>query len=205
MEVNKPAEPTRVAADLGVRLGARGWEFGLRGDTITARRPDWPAQLEVRLDLSPDEALSLTLTIDFRTMPLHGERFREIFNNEREELLETMGTFTVRQLLEDGTWDRDLSDRAFMHGVVGIKRQTQVAFFQRNLNASGDSLNDLAAAAVNRLTEAGNQVAGILQRVYQRTVLGANAAADLVPVVLGSGQSAPVAMEAVAGDYPWRR
>ena len=205
MELNKPAEPTRIAADLGARLGARGWEFGLRGDTITARRADWPAQLEVRLDLTTDEAVSLALTIDFTTMPLRGERFREIFNNQREELLEAMGTFTVRQLLEDGTWERDLPDRAFMHGVVGIRRQTRVAFFQRNLSASGDSLDDLMAVAVNRLAEAGNQVAGALQRVYQRTVLGASAAADMVPAVFGAGQSTPVAMEAVTGEYPWRR
>lgn len=194
-----------MIADLAAQLETKGWEFMLRGDTVSARRRDWPAQLEVRLDLSAEQATSLALSIDLRTMPLRGERFREILNDSREDILEPLGSFTVRQLLDDGTWERDISHGAFLHGMHGLSRHADLVLFERPVAESDQDLGVRYANAIHRLSEVGNQIGVVLQRLYQRTVLTAIGMTEVVPHVMRSAQCAPFAVESAAGDYPWRR
>jgi hypothetical protein len=193
-------------AAVTARVSRRGWQFRQSGAGIIVQRPEWPTQLTVRARESDEGSPSLLgLAIDLGTMPLHGERFRDIFNSEREGLLSGYGNFRVQQLTGEGAWMRPLSGRSFLHGMSdGISRKARLAVLDRSEDSDG-SIVERFAADSNRLTETGAEIAAVLQRIYQRTVLTSPVAeADLPDLVRPSLVMLPVASDAQP-SYPWRR
>ena len=189
--------------ELDQRLSPRGWRIRPVATTVRARQSDWPEQVEVVMGDNADGTGMLALAINFRSMPLGGERFRDIFNADREEILRTFGSFTVRQLRHDSTWAPTIGHRAFMggFGVAGVSRQAQVVMFDRCPAAQfGPDMYETFFAEAARFAEAGDQVAQVLQRVYQRTVLANQPHAIELPVEAGIG-----APELATTVYPWRR
>lgn len=192
---------------LGDRVARRGWTFRVAGSSVTAHRPEWPTQLCVLVrEAEEDTAAMLGVAIDFASMPLRGERFRDVFNNEREALLRGYGPFTLLQQTSAGTWLRAVSGQAFLHGMTaGVSRKAQLAIFDRVAAAAG-SLADLFAEDSNRLVETGSHLASELQRLYQRTVLSRPAADSGLPdVVRPSTAMLPPTTDADTDSYPWRR
>jgi hypothetical protein len=204
-----PAEAGASETDLGAgldrlrdALAPRGWRFKVLKGTIRARLQDWPAQVEVLIDPGSDGLPSrLGVLLDFRSMPLGGERLRDIFNADREGILGRYGSFFLRQVRSDGAWAGEVTHGAFLQGfgsASGISRQTQIALFDRSLKLRGDELIDNFIEDIARFAEAGNQVAATLQRVYQRTVLTGHTLQIELP-----GDTPPP--DAGEPSYPWRR
>ncbi|GAC1333116.1 MAG: hypothetical protein NVSMB17_13130 [Candidatus Dormibacteria bacterium] len=162
-----------LAIVLGDRVARRGWAFKEAGSCVTAHRPEWPTQLFVLVREAEDDAPPmLGLAIEFGAMPLLGERFRDVFNGDREEILRGYGRFQLLQLTHEGAWLRPTSDHAFMHGMAnGISRKARLAVFDRTLPGEPGSLAEHFARDSNRMVETGAEVARELQRLYQRTVL----------------------------------
>jgi hypothetical protein len=195
-----------LAMVLADRLARRGWHLRESGNSVMASRPEWPTQLTVLVREAEDDAPAMFgLAIDLSTMPLRGERFRDVFNSEREEILRGHGNFRLLQLTGDDTWLKPVSGRAFLHGMTdGISRRTRMAVFERNDNEMG-SLADRFAEDSNRLVETGAEIAGLLQRLYQRTVLSAPPLeAELPEVVRPSLGMLPLTSDGEP-SYPWRR
>lgn len=203
---DRDTDTAPLAAALGDRVGHRGWTFRESGSSVTAHRPDWPAQLSVVVHgtegLTP---AMLGLAIEFNTMPLRGERFRDIFNSEREEILRAYGNFRVLQQSGDGGWLNPVGHRAFLQGVVeGIGRATRLAVLDR-LNDDAANMVAAFAADSNRFIETASPIASLLQRLYQRTVLGAPVAVLALPdLVMPSIPMAPLSTDSDS-PYPWRR
>ncbi|MEA2647302.1 MAG: hypothetical protein QOE92_2385 [Chloroflexota bacterium] len=210
------------SGDLGVAMDGvlrkRGWQYVVAGSRVSGRRLEWPPQLRFILDLGGDDHPPvMALALDFRSMPLGGERFRDIFNADREELLGPLGTFTVRQVRGDEVLGREMSESSFLHGMGdGVSRQAQLVVFDRRPVERGEALLERFGNETNRFVEVGNEIASLLQRTYQRTVLGSEEpVADLPEVVAPATTptTAPPAMPAVVGGtvpavretYPWRR
>jgi hypothetical protein len=178
-------EPTHssLPRQLSQLLSGRGWVAFEKRTSVTARKHDWPAQL--RLVVDPGNATE-------RSMPLGGERFRDIFNMEREQILRGLGPFRVRQMHDDG-WTDGVSDRIFLHGIEGgISRASGLVLFDRCPPEGGAALLSALPVESTRLLETGSQIAQLLQRTYNRTVLRNDAPAQS-PTVLGEP------------SYPWRR
>ena len=197
-----------LAMVLGDRVARRGWQFKEAGSSVAAHRPEWPAQLCVLVrEAEEDAAAMLGLAIEFGSMPLRGERFRDVFNSEREELLRGYGRFNVLQLTHDGSWMRPAGDRSFMHGMTdGISRKTRLAVFDRTTADEPNSLAEHFAEDSNRLVETGNEIASLLQRLYQRTVLSRPADdAHLPDLVRPSLATLAPTADADTSSYPWRR
>jgi hypothetical protein len=195
-----------LAMVLAERLARRGWHFRVAGSSVMANRPEWPTQLSVLVRETEEDARAMFgLAIELGTMPLRGERFRDIFNSDREELLRGHGDFKLLQLTGDDTWLKPVSGRAFLYGMTdGLSRKTHLAVFDR-VDDEGDSLAERFAADSNRLVETGGAIASLLQRLYQRTVLSAAAAeVDLPGLVRPSIALLPLTAGAEP-SYPWRR
>jgi hypothetical protein len=138
------------------------------------------------------------------TMPLGGERFRDTLNNDREQALRGFGGFWVRQFLVGGGWAADVSDNAFLHGATtGISRNALLVFFDRRPAERGRALVDRFVDESNRFVETGNHLGAILQRVYQRTVLGTPTASVALPGLVPAMSAAPIGL--ADDNYPWRR
>jgi hypothetical protein len=197
-----------LAMVLGDRLARRGWQVRESGSSVTAHRPDWPTQLSVLArEAEADGPAMLGLAVELGSMPLRGERFRDIFNSDREELLRSYGRFSVLQLAYDGSWLRPQSDRSFMNGMTdGISRKAQLAVFDRTAAEGEGSLADRFAADSNRMVETGSEIASLLQRLYQRTVLSKPLGDAHLPEILRPSFAtlAPTA-DADTDSYPWRR
>ncbi|MGB2940370.1 MAG: hypothetical protein WBD38_08750, partial [Candidatus Dormiibacterota bacterium] len=174
--------------------------------SVTAHKHDWPAQL--RLVVDPGAATErpiLGLALDFRSMPLGGERFRDIFNMEREQILRGLGAFRVRQMHGDG-WSDGVSDRIFLHGIEGgISRASGLVLFDRCPSEGGAALLSALPVESTRLLETGGQIAQLLQRTYNRTVLRNDAPMADLPELVSTG--IPAQSPTVLGEpsYPWRR
>jgi hypothetical protein len=189
-------------ATLRERLGDRGWKFKAVKGTIRARMQDWPSQLELLIDPGAERAPRLGLLLGFHAMPMGGERLRDIFNSDRENVLGRYGTFQLRQVNAESQWLPPVTSGAFMHGFgsnSGISRQAHVVLFDREPSQRGIELVEHFVEDIGRYTESGNTVAFTLQRVYQRTVLAGNAPAIELP------EDHPPEEKAPAGEYPWRR
>lgn len=204
------ADRTNAAGSLIDNLSQRGWSFIQEPGRVIARKHDWPAQLSVLIDFGTHGEAALALVVDMGTMPLGGERFRDMFNEDREQSLRGFGSFRVRQLLVNGGWAADVGANAFLHGATtGISRAARLVFFDRHPVERGRALADRFIAESNRFVETGNQLGAILQRVYQRTVLGAPTPLKALPRVVPTLSAAPVMSSARAGivdeTYPWRR
>jgi hypothetical protein len=204
------AEHTDAARTLIDNLSQRGWTFIQEPGRVIARKHDWPAQLHVLIDFGAHDDATMALVVDMGTMPLGGERFRDMLNDDREMSLRGFGSFRVRQLLVSGAWAADVSDSAFLHGATtGISRAARLVFFDRHPVECGRALADRFIAESNRFVETGNQLGAMLQRVYQRTVLGAPTPLAALPRLAPATSLAPSMSlaPAAAGDetYPWRR
>jgi hypothetical protein len=203
-----PAAPasSQLLAAVTACVSRRGWQFRQSGEGVIAQRPEWPTQLTVRAREGDKSSPSLMgLAIDLGTMPLHGERFRDIFNSEREALLGGYGNFRVQQLTGEGTWMKPLGGRSFLHGISdGLSRKARLAVLDRSEEPAA-SVAERFAADSNRLIETGGEIAALLQRVYQRTVLTLPVAeADLPCLVRPSQAMLPLISDAEP-SYPWRR
>jgi hypothetical protein len=171
-----------------------------------AHRPEWPGQLCVLVrEPAQDAPAMLGLALEFSSMPLRGERFRDIFNSDIEELFRSYGNFRVLQQAADGSWLRPMSHRTFLHGMAdGISRKTHLAVFDRTSDDTA-SLVEAFATDSNRFVETGASIAALLQRLYQRTVLSVPVAAeDLPDVVRPSMAMLPLTADSDS-PYPWRR
>jgi hypothetical protein len=202
-------EPPASPAKDGLRqlLTRRGWAVLDAGRSIVAHKHEWPAQLRVVVDPGTStEPSVLGITLDFRSMPLAGERFRDIFNSDRERLLRGMGAFRVRQMNGAHHWSEGAPDRIFLHGVDGgVLRSADVVLLDRTPEERGEAIVERFALESTRLLETGGEIASLLQRTYNRAVLTRDLPVATLPdVVVPAGLSvAP----AIVGDtsYPWRR
>lgn len=195
-----------LALNVGERMARRGWQIADLATGVWAHRPGWPSQLTVLLrQARGDSPAMFGLAVDLSTMPLRGERFRDIFNSEREEVLRGYGNFHLLQLTGEDTWLEPISDRAFLHGISdGFSRKTLLAVFDRG-NDQSASLEERFAADSNRLVESGGEIASVLQRIYQWTVLSAPVTdANLPDLVRPSLAVLPLTGDAEP-PYPWRR
>jgi hypothetical protein len=209
------AEFEGIGEDLNQRLGRRGWRFRVAADGVRGRTQSWPSQLESLLDPGSDDRLpALGLVLDFRAMPLGGERFRDVLNGERESLLRGFGAFRVRQLRRDGSWAPEIGHRAFMHGYgtgTAISRQTDVVIFDRGPSERGEKLVERFVTEVARFMETGGALAALLQRLYRRTVLNAIVPEAPLPETVGASSSMVEELAPSAGFLPveaghhWRR
>ena len=192
--------------ELDKRLGRRGWRFHDQADLVRGRASEWPHQLELLVDPgAADRVPSLGLSVNFDAMPLGGERFRDILNADREELLFSYGAFRLRQQLKDGSWIAEIGHRAFVHGYgsgSGISRRTAIAVFDRCPTEKGMALADRMLTDLSRIAETGAAFAATLQRIYQRTVLAGVEAGGALPDVIGRGQAQGATPDAGVG---WRR
>jgi hypothetical protein len=191
-------------------LSRRGWAISSLGESLTAQKHEWPAQLSMVIDPgSAHTPSTLGLLVDFRSMPLRGERFRDIFNNDREDLLRGMGTFRARQMRPDQTWTEGVADRAFLRGVKGgVSRTADAVLFDRCPTQRAEDLVAHFHHESTRLLETASEIASLLRRTYNRTVLrGEVLVSDLPDMVTPRGavmSTAPT--PAVVGEsYPWRR
>jgi hypothetical protein len=169
-----------LAAEVQQRVAPRGWTVRVAEGSIRARHGAWPPQMEVMVAPAAAEGRAgYGLIIDFRSMPFGGERFKDIFNADREQLLHLIGGFRVHQRKGDGSWLPVVSGSAFLGGFgisAGIARQTVACIFERSVSDQGRALVERFLTEVIRIEEAGSEIASTLQRVYQRTVLASTAA-----------------------------
>lgn len=198
------------------RLGVRGWTARQAEGSIRARHAAWPPQMEVLVDPgAAGERARYALILDFRSMPFTGERFKDVFNHDREELLGLFGPFRVRQRRADGQWLAPVSGNSFLGGfgpTGGLARQTVVALFERTVDEAGDALVARFLGEAARLEEVCSGFASTLQRVYQRTVLASTEAigplySDAEPEAVAAepGASSPARSPSPEPTYPWRR
>lgn len=198
----------------------RGWTFSPAATAIFARQSDWPAQLAVIIDEGgPGRLGTMGLIVDFRTMPLGGERFKDILNADREETMGRFAPFQVRQLRTDGSWATPVAGSSFLAAfgpASGIARATSAVVFDRAAGSSGTEVRDKFTRDHIKLVEAGASLSGLLQRVYQRTVLTGEIGIKELPGLVGETPATGIgqltrALPAVAGvampepAYPWRR
>ena len=196
------------------RLLRRGWRFREEGAVVNGRVQDWPHQMFLLVDPGgSDRPACLGLALNFDGMPLGGERFRDILNADREEMLYSYGNFRLRQLLKDGSWGAEVGHRSFLHGYgsgSGITRRTALAIFDRCPSERGLGLVERVVADLPRIAETGAAFAAGLQRVYQRIVLTGDGPSRDLPDVVGSAAPPPSAIFAprpadAEPSYPWRR
>jgi hypothetical protein len=196
-----------VTDELREQLSRRGWAVTATDRSITACKHEWPAQLKVVVDPGGANRPSmLGLLVDFRSMPLHGERFRDIFNSEREDIMRGLGEFRARQMREDSGWTDGVSDRAFLRGVDGgVCPTAEVVLFDRCPEETGEAILERFNQESSRLVETGGEIASLLQRAYNRAVLRNDAPVSNLPEVIASA-NAPTS-PVIVGDssYPWRR
>jgi hypothetical protein len=77
-----------AAHSLSIELSRRGWNLETEYGRIKASKPGWPVQTYVLIHFGdPDSASVMALVIDMSAMPLAGERFRDVFNADKDELL----------------------------------------------------------------------------------------------------------------------
>ena len=203
-----------IAEALNQSLEARGWNFKVAQGAVRGRVQDWPAQLEVVIHPGGESQQPLMgLLIDFTSMPLHGERFLDVFQVEREPVLRPLPAFQVRQVMADGSWGPVIDGRGFVSGFgpqAAISRKASLVIFDCSGDERGQTLIQLFQEESRRILEAGDGAAAILNRLYQRTVLERKTPMPGLPEEL-SGAGAPVTARRTLdeqdkeGKYPWRR
>jgi hypothetical protein len=167
------AKQQSAADDLHVELRHRGWKVESEGDRLKAGRPGWPVQVYVLVHFGDQESASvMALVIDLSAMPLAGERFRDVFNADRQELLRGMRQFRVRQLLMNGAWAPEMDDRAFLIGLnPGIRLTTRLVILDACPAEAGAALAIRFISESARFVETGNLISETLGRVYLPGVL----------------------------------
>jgi hypothetical protein len=190
---------------LSRELSHRGWEIETEEGRLKASKPGWPVQVYVLLHFGDEESASvMALVIDMSAMPLAGERFRDIFNADKDELLRGFGRFRVRQLLKSGAWAPEMTHRAFLTGLnPGIRLATRLVMLDLCPVESGNALAIRFIRESARFVEAGNLISSTLARVYLPTVLGTAVQVVELPAMIPVGM--PPLNKEPEPSYPWRR
>lgn len=194
-----------AAHSLHIELSRRGWNLETESGRVKASKPGWPVQMYVLIQFGDEASASvMALVIDMSVMPLAGERFRDVFNAAKDELLRGFGRFRVRQLLKKGAWAPEIGDRAFLSGLnPGIRLTTRLVMLDVDPVECGDALVLRFIAESGRFVETGNLIAGTLARMYVPTVLGAAVQPLELPATVPVGM--PRLNQALEPSYPWRR
>jgi hypothetical protein len=194
-----------AAHALRSELAGRGWNVESEYGQVKAGKPLWPVPVYVLVHFGDEANASvMALVIDLSAMPLAGERFRDVFNADKDDLLRGFGRFRVRQLLKNGAWATEKGDRAFLSGLsAGIRPTTRLTMLDICPVESGDALALRFIAESGRFVETGNLIAAMLARIYLPGVLGAAIQPLDLPAMV------PVGMPAVSREqessHRWRR
>ncbi len=193
------------AHSLRIELSRRGWNRETESGRIKASRPGWPVQMFALIHFGDEDSASvMAFVIDMSAMPLAGERFRDVFNADKDELLRGFGHFRVRQLLKKGAWAPEMGDRAFLSGLnPGIRLTTRLVMLDVCPVECGDALALRFIAESGRFVETGNLIAGTLDRMYLPTVLGVAVQPLELPAMVPVGM--PPLNQEPEPSYPWRR
>ncbi|HXA41922.1 MAG TPA: hypothetical protein VNV65_03305 [Candidatus Solibacter sp.] len=194
-----------AAHNLAQDLRARGWHVAMGWGGIRAKKEGWPVQLHAVAQFGDEEDASvLALVIDMSSMPMGGDRFRDVFNADRDDLLRGLGHFRVRQLLKNGEWAAEMGERAFFGGAnAGIRVTARLVMFDLCPSETGFELGNRFLAESNRIVACGNLVGATLARIYQARVLGAPVQPLELPAVVPK-VLAPL-NQVIEPSYPWRR
>src|SRR5258708_40036678 len=201
MNAIQPAAAHSLAQD----LRARAWNVEVDIGRVRAQKEDWPVQLHTVVQFGDQESPSvLALAIDMSSMPMAGDRFRDVFNADRDDLLRGLGHFRVRQLLKNGEWASQMGERAFFGGAnAGIRLTARLVMFDLCPSETGFELGNRFLAETTRIVACGNLVGATLARVYQARVLRAPAQ-PLEPPAVVPKVLAPI-RQVIEPSYPWRR
>jgi hypothetical protein len=175
-----------AAHALGSELGRRGWNIESDGGQIRAGKPGWPVQVYVLIHFGDEESASvMALVIDMSALPMAGERFRDVFNADKEELLRGFGRFRARQLLKSGAWAPEMGDRAFLTGLnPGIRLTTRLLMLDLRPAECGSALGIRFIAESGRFVATGDVIGAALARIYLPAVLGAGVPALELPAMV---------------------
>jgi len=194
-----------AAHALSFELGRRDWHLEVEYGRIKASKPGWPVQLYALVHFGDEDSASvMALVLDMSAMPLAGERFRDVFNADKDDLLRGFGRFRVRQLLKNGAWAPEMGDRAFLTGLnPGIRMATRLVMLDLCPAETGDALALRFIAESGRFVETGNLIAATLSRMYVPKVLGSAVQPLELPAMVPVGMP-PLNLEPEP-SYPWRR
>ena len=194
-----------AAHSLAQDLRARGWTVDAGFGTIQAQKEGWPVQLHAVAQFGDEESASvLALVIDMSSMPMGGDRFRDVFNADRDNLLRGLGHFRVRQLLKNGEWAAEMGERAFFGGSnAGIRLTARLVLFDLCPPELGFDLGQRFLAESARIVACGNLIGTTLARIYQARVLGAPVQPLELPAVVPK-MRVPL-NQVIEPSYPWRR
>src|SRR5258708_15315316 len=172
MKVN--ALQRAAAHSLALDLRARGWSVETEFGRIQAQKEGWPVQLHALAQFGDEDSASvLALVIDMSSMPMGGDRFRDVFNADRDDLLRGLGHFRVRQLLKNGEWAAQMGERAFFGGAnAGIRLTARLVMFDLCPSETGFELGNRFLAETTRIVACGNLVGATLARIYQAREIG---------------------------------
>lgn len=186
-------------------LRARGWSVQTDFGRIRAQKEGWPVQLHAVGQFGDDDNASvLALVIDMSSMPMGGDRFRDVFNADRDDLLRGLGHFRVRQLLKSGEWAAEMGERAFFGGSnAGIRLTARLVMFDLCPQEQGFELGSRFLAESGRMVACGNLIGSTLARIYQARVLGAPVQPLELPAVVPK-MLVPL-NQVIEPSYPWRR
>ena len=203
MKVN--ALQQAAAHSLALDLRARGWSVETEFGRIQAQKEGWPAQLHALAQFGDEDSASvLALVIDMSSMPMGGDRFRDVFNADRDDMLRSLGHFRVRQLLKSGEWATEMGERAFFGGSnAGIRLTARLVMFDLCPHELGFDLAKRFLAESGRIVACGNLIGTTLARIYQARVLGAPVQPLELPAVVPK-MLVPL-NQVIEPSYPWRR
>src|SRR5258708_27645143 len=124
---------------LRLALSRRGWSTVPLGTGIAAHKREWPTPLKLVVNPgNPATASVIGVMLDFRFLPLRGERFKDIFNSERADLLRRMGDFRARSPRRDLSWTGATNGRSFLdEDGPGLGRNARVVLFDRHTPLHG--------------------------------------------------------------------
>ena len=185
-------------------LRSRGWNVVSDYGRVQAQKQGWPSQLQTVIQFGDDHGPSiLALVIDIGSMPMSGDRFRDVFNADKDELVRGLGRFRVRQLLKSGSWAPEVGHRAFFSGThSGVRLASRLVMFDICPSETGHALAHRFLADNGRFVECGNRVAATIARIYQPRVLGSPVQVLELPSVVPA-MTAPLS-QVILPSYPWR-
>jgi hypothetical protein len=194
-----------AAHALRIELAGRGWTVESEYGQVKAGKPGWPVQVYALVHFGDEANASvMALVMDLSAMPLAGERFRDVFNADKDDVLRGFGRFRVRQLLKNGAWAPEKGDRAFLSGLsAGIRPTTRLVMLDICPLESGDALSLRFIAESGRFLETGNLLAEMLGRIYLPGVLGAAIQPLDLPAMVPVGM--PALNHEPEPSHPWPR
>jgi len=192
-----------AAQFLETELSRSGWRLKTEPNQIKAWRPGWPVQVYSLIHFGDEDSASvMALVIDLGQMPLTGERFRDVFNGDREELLRGLLRFRARQQMNNGAWAPQMGDRAFLSGLnPGIRPSARLVVLDVCPTECGDALALRFIAEGGRFLQAGNAIAQTLARIYLPEALDTEAPLVRLPSTVPVGM--PSVRPETDASYPW--